>query len=79
MAGGKAVIRIRHGYIGAILSKPFEWIMRLSYNLHLYLNGNSLWYCLNQNELDEICKEAIREPYIYYDRVENNIKEMEKQ
>jgi len=79
MVGGKAMIRIRHGYIGAILSKPFEWIMRLSYEIHLYFDGNSSWYCLTQDELNEICKEAIKEPYLFNDNIENNIKEMEKQ
>ncbi len=52
---------IRHGYIGLILSKPFEWIMRLSYGIHLYFNGNSLWYCLTQDELEGICEESIKD------------------
>jgi hypothetical protein len=53
--------------------------MKLSYEIHLYFDGNSSWYCLTQDELDEICKEAIKQPYLYNDNIKNNTKEMEKQ
>jgi len=44
-----------------ILGKPFEWLMRLFYNIHLAIDQNSDWYCLNQEELDGICDEFIRD------------------
>jgi hypothetical protein len=44
-----------------ILGKPFEWLMRLFYNIHLTIDQNSEWYCLNQEELDTICDEFIRD------------------
>jgi hypothetical protein len=44
-----------------ILGKPFEWLMRLFYNIHLAIDQNSEWYCLNQEELDVICDEFVRD------------------
>ena len=37
-----------------LLAKPFEWIMRGAYAIHLWLNGNSEWYILNQDGVDDI-------------------------
>lgn len=47
---------IRH-----LLAKPFEWLMRLFYNIHLAIDQNSDWYCLDQDELDIICDEYARD------------------
>jgi hypothetical protein len=44
-----------------ILGKPFEWLMRLFYNIHLAIDQNSEWYCLDQEELDNICDEFARD------------------
>lgn len=37
-----------------LLAKPFEWIMRGAYPIHLWLDGNSEWYLLDQDGLDDI-------------------------
>jgi hypothetical protein len=54
----KIQVQVRN-WVGFILAKPFEWIMRLSFAIHLKLDGNSLWYCMNQDELDVMLKDLI--------------------
>lgn len=44
-----------------ILGKPFEWLMRISYKIHLALDQNSDWFCLNTFELDDICREYAKD------------------
>jgi hypothetical protein len=40
-----------------LLAKPFEWIMRGAYAIHLWLNGNSEWVLLTFDQQDEIQKD----------------------
>jgi hypothetical protein len=42
-----------------IIAKPFEWLMRVFYRIHLAIDQNSDWYCLNQSELNIICEEYL--------------------
>lgn len=42
-----------------LLGKPFEWLMRLFFKIHLAIDGNSEWYVLNQGELDTIVDEVL--------------------
>jgi hypothetical protein len=42
-----------------LLGKPFEWLMRIFYKVHLAIDGNSEWYVLNQGELDTIVDEVL--------------------
>lgn len=42
-----------------LLGKPFEWLMRLFFKIHLAIDGNSEWYVLNQGELDIIVDEVL--------------------
>lgn len=44
-----------------LLAKPFELLMRASYKVHLAIDGNSEWYCINQDELNFIVDEAIED------------------
>ena len=36
------------------LAKPFEWVMRGAYAIHLWLDGNSQWFLLDSDELDDV-------------------------
>ena len=40
-----------------LLAKPFEWIMRGAYSIHLWLNGNSEWILQTFDQQREIEKE----------------------
>ena len=44
-----------------LLGKPFEWLMRLFYRIHLAIDGNSEWYMLDQGELNVIVNECIED------------------
>jgi hypothetical protein len=37
-----------------LLAKPFEWIMRGAYSIHLWLDGNSEWILLTFDEMSDI-------------------------
>ena len=56
----KIQVQVRN-WVGFILAKPFEWIMRISYVIHLNLDGNSEWFCMNQNQLNEMCEEYVKD------------------
>jgi hypothetical protein len=57
---------IRH-----ILGKPFEWLMRLSYKMHLAIDRNSEWYCFDQDTLDIVIDDHIA--LITYDSIDEHI------
>ena len=40
-----------------LLAKPFEWIMRGAFAIHLWLDGNSEWICHTFDEQRQIEKE----------------------
>ena len=44
-----------------LLGKPFEWLMRIFYKIHLAVDGNSEWYLLDQGELNVIVDECIED------------------
>ena len=44
-----------------LLGKPFEWLMRLFFKIHLAIDGNSEWYMLDQGELNVIVNECIED------------------
>lgn len=44
-----------------LLGKPFEWLMRIFYRIHLAIDGNSEWYMLDQGELNVIVNECIED------------------
>jgi hypothetical protein len=44
--------------IRLVLAKPFEWIMRGAFKIHLALDGNSEWICHTFDEQRQIQKES---------------------
>lgn len=45
---------IRH-----ILAKPFEWLMRLFYGIHLAIDNKSEWYCVNEDTMNFLVTEFV--------------------